>query len=59
MQERTPLWPLQGIGEGQSVLPWVSTLHPSQPRLGSEHPSSLPRPGLALLPYSDLRGCPP
>lgn len=38
MQERTPLWPLQRIWEGQSVLPQVSTLPPSRPRLESEHP---------------------
>lgn len=34
MQDRTPLWPLQEIWEGQLVLPWVSTLHPAQPSCG-------------------------
>lgn len=40
MQERTPLWPLQGIWEGQLVPPWGSVLPPLPARAGSEQPIS-------------------
>lgn len=69
MQERTPLWPLEGIWEEQSVLPWVSTLHPSQPGLVSEHcipcrdwvqhPYPAPTGRPASLSHPDLLGASP
>lgn len=40
MQERTPLWPLQGIWEGQLVPPWGSVLPPLPAPAGSEQPIS-------------------
>lgn len=55
MQERTPLWPLGGIGEGQSVLPWVSPL-PSPSSAGVSTPTPLQMGGQLPVPPRRARG---